>query len=88
MITFEEVDKAYKEKLVLHKINLTINDGGAAAGYQVSVHDQDLPELQAGEGISEKCALRDHRCGGEHGAGKTLRRNAGTDTGGSKRRPP
>lgn len=27
MITFEEVDKAYKEKLVLHKINLTINDG-------------------------------------------------------------
>ena len=32
----------------------------AAAGYQVSVHDQDLPELQAGEGISEKCALRDH----------------------------
>ena len=26
MITFEEVDKAYKEKLVLHKINLTIND--------------------------------------------------------------
>lgn len=27
MITFEEVDKAYKEKLVLHKINFTINDG-------------------------------------------------------------
>lgn len=27
MITFEEVDKAYKEKLVLHKINLIINDG-------------------------------------------------------------
>jgi osmoprotectant transport system ATP-binding protein len=27
VITFEEVDKAYKEKLVLHKINLTINDG-------------------------------------------------------------
>lgn len=27
MVTFEEVDKAYKEKLVLHKINLTINDG-------------------------------------------------------------
>lgn len=27
MITFEEVDKAYKEKFVLHKINLTINDG-------------------------------------------------------------
>lgn len=27
MITFEEVDKAYKEKLALHKINLTINDG-------------------------------------------------------------
>ena len=27
MITFEEVDKAYKEKLVLHKIDLTINDG-------------------------------------------------------------
>ena len=27
MIIFEEVDKAYKEKLVLHKINFTINDG-------------------------------------------------------------
>lgn len=27
MITFEEVDKAYKEKLVLNKINFTINDG-------------------------------------------------------------
>lgn len=27
MITFEEVDKAYKEKLVLHKIKFTINDG-------------------------------------------------------------
>ena len=27
MITFEEVDKKKKEKLVLHKINLTINDG-------------------------------------------------------------
>jgi osmoprotectant transport system ATP-binding protein len=27
VITFEEVDKAYKEKLVLHKINFTINDG-------------------------------------------------------------
>ena len=26
MITFEEVDKAYKEKLLLHKINITIND--------------------------------------------------------------
>ena len=27
MITFENVDKSYKEKVVLHKINLTINDG-------------------------------------------------------------
>lgn len=27
MITFEEVDKSYKDKLVLHNINLTINDG-------------------------------------------------------------
>lgn len=27
MITFENVDKSYKEKIVLHKINFTINDG-------------------------------------------------------------
>lgn len=27
MITFEDVDKSYKDKLVLHKINLTIKDG-------------------------------------------------------------
>lgn len=27
MITFENVDKSYKDKLVLNKINLTINDG-------------------------------------------------------------
>lgn len=27
MITFENVDKSYKEKTVLHKINFTINDG-------------------------------------------------------------